>query len=57
MEQQVHENRGALVRLDDAIAWAEAAVVGLSMVVMAANTIANVLGRYVFAQSIYFPKS
>lgn len=54
MEQRVHENRGALVRLDDAIAWAEAAVVGLSMVVMAVNTIANVLGRYVFAQSIYF---
>lgn len=54
MEQRVNRDPEALMRFDHAVAWAEAAVVGLAMVAMAANTIANVFGRYVFAHSIYF---
>ena len=54
MEQQVNRSRRVLMRLDDAVAWAEAAIMGLAMVAMAINTIANVFGRYVFAHSIYF---
>ncbi|WP_198149881.1 TRAP transporter small permease [Castellaniella caeni] len=43
-----------LLRLDQAINWIEAAIIGLSMMIMAANTVANVLGRYVFSHSLYF---
>jgi len=49
-----HARRNVLLRLDDAIASLEAAVLGLSMLAMAVNTIANVLGRYVLAHSLYF---
>lgn len=54
MELQAHQNRRIFERIDDVVAWFEAGIVGLSMVVMAINMIANVFGRYVFAQSIYF---
>lgn len=46
--------RGLLTRIDDGIGMFEALIVGGTMVVMAINTIANVFGRYVFGQSIYF---
>lgn len=45
---------GVLRRLDDGIAGIEATITGLAILAMALNTIANVLGRYVFSQSIYF---
>ena len=54
MNAQPPEGRSALLRLDRTIAWLEAAVIGTSMLIMAANTLANVLGRYVFSQSLYF---
>ena len=43
-----------LQRLDQGIARVEATVLGLSMLIMAGNTIANVIGRYVIGRSIYF---
>lgn len=54
MDRQPGEARNALMRLDDAIAVIEATILGGAMITMALNTIANVFGRYVFAQSIYF---
>lgn len=45
---------GLLHRLDNGIAAIEAAITGLAILAMALNTVANVLGRYVFSQSIYF---
>ena len=35
MEQQENRDQQAFMRLDDAVAWAEAAVVGLAMIAMA----------------------
>ncbi|WP_374635733.1 TRAP transporter small permease [Paracoccus sp. (in: a-proteobacteria)] len=55
MQSQPHQNgAGLLRRLDSGIAGIEAAIIGLSILAMALNTIANVFGRYVFSQSIYF---
>ena len=54
MDRQPGEARNALMRLDDAIAVIEATILGGAMITMALTTIANVFGRYVFAQSIYF---
>lgn len=54
MEQAPRSRRNALLRLDDGIASLEAAVLSLTMIVMALNTIANVFGRYVLAHSLYF---
>lgn len=55
MQSQPHQNgAGLLRRLDSEIAEIEAAIIGLSILAMALNTIANVFGRYVFSQSIYF---
>lgn len=45
---------GLLHRLDHGIAGIEAGITGIAILAMALNTIANVLGRYVFSQSIYF---
>lgn len=45
---------GLLHRLDNGIARIEAGITGLAILAMALNTIANVLGRYVFSRSIYF---
>jgi TRAP-type C4-dicarboxylate transport system permease small subunit len=40
--------------IDHAIARFEAFVLALGVILMAVNSIANVIGRFVFAQSIYF---
>lgn len=44
----------ALLRLDSTLGGFEAAVIAASMLIMALNTMANVIGRYVFSQSLYF---
>lgn len=44
----------ALAAVDKAIARFEAFVLSAGILLMAANSIANVIGRFVFAQSIYF---
>ncbi|MDO5758857.1 MAG: TRAP transporter small permease [Rhodobacterales bacterium] len=51
---QDHSRWRLLLWLDQAISMLEALIVGLSVTVMAINTIANVFGRYVFSQSLYF---
>ena len=43
-----------LAAVDGAIARFEAFVLAAGVILMAANSIANVIGRFVFAQSIYF---
>jgi C4-dicarboxylate transporter DctQ subunit len=43
-----------LAVVDNAIARFEAFVLAFGVLLMAANSIANVIGRFVFAQSIYF---
>lgn len=43
-----------LATIDQGIARFEAFVLALGVILMAANSIANVIGRFVFAQSIYF---
>ncbi|MDX1541363.1 MAG: TRAP transporter small permease subunit, partial [Geminicoccaceae bacterium] len=43
-----------LAAIDRGIASFEAVVLALGIILMAANSIANVIGRFVFAQSIYF---
>ena len=45
---------GPLGWLDIAIARIEALMLGLGVLLMAANTIANVVGRFVFQSSIFF---
>lgn len=44
----------ALAAVDRAIARFEAFVLAAGVLLMATNSIANVIGRFVFAQSIYF---
>jgi C4-dicarboxylate transporter DctQ subunit len=43
-----------LAVVDNGIARFEAFVLAFGVLLMAANSIANVVGRFVFAQSIYF---
>jgi C4-dicarboxylate transporter DctQ subunit len=43
-----------LATIDNGIARFEAFVLALGVILMAANSIANVIGRFVLAQSIYF---
>lgn len=45
---------GILGKIDSAIGRVEVWILGWGIILMAANTIANVFGRYVFNQSIYF---
>ena len=45
---------GLLGKIDGAIGRAEVWILGWGIILMAGNTIANVFGRYVFNQSIYF---
>ena len=45
---------GLLGRIDVVIGKVEAFILSWGIILMAINTIANVLGRYVFHQSIYF---
>lgn len=45
---------GILGVLDVAIARIEAVLLAIGVLLMAANTVANVVGRYVLGQSIYF---
>lgn len=45
---------GVLGRLDRAIERIEATILSTAILLMAANTIANVIGRYLLDQSIYF---
>ncbi len=45
---------GALGWIDSAIARVEAVMLAGGVLLMAANTVANVIGRYVFQTSIYF---
>jgi C4-dicarboxylate transporter, DctQ subunit len=45
---------GALGALDRLIARVEAVLLSCGIIVMAVNTVANVIGRQVFGQSIYF---
>ena len=51
---QDHSRWRLLLWLDQAISTLEALIVGVSVAVMAINTIANVFGRYMFSQSLYF---
>jgi len=44
----------ALAAVDRGIAYFEAFVLAAGILLMAANSIANVLGRFVFSQSLYF---
>lgn len=47
--------RGSLfLRFDRIVCRFEEAFIGLSILIMAINTVANVLGRYVFSHSLYF---
>ena len=41
-------------RIDNGISKLEALITGTAIALMAINTIANVFGRYVFSQSLYF---
>ncbi|WP_227369498.1 TRAP transporter small permease [Halomonas sp. M20] len=43
-----------VAKVDNWIGKAEAFVLAWGIIIMATNTIANVIGRYVFSQSIYF---
>ncbi len=43
-----------LALIDNGIARFEAFVLAFGVLMMAANSIANVVGRFVFSQSIYF---
>ena len=45
---------GFLVRIDAGIGRIEGLILTWGIILMAANTIANVFGRYIFDQSIYF---
>lgn len=45
---------GVFASLDTWLDKFEAFVIGTTMLLMAGNTIANVIGRYVFLQSLYF---
>lgn len=45
---------GFLGKIDGAIGRVEVWILGWGIILMAGNTIANVFGRYVFNQSIYF---
>lgn len=45
---------GPLGPIDAAIARLEAILLALGVLLMALNTVANVVGRYVFGQSLYF---
>lgn len=45
---------GLLGKIDGVIGRAEVWILGWGIILMAGNTIANVFGRYVFNQSIYF---
>lgn len=48
------KDHNLLGKADRLINSAEAFVLGAGVLIMAVNTIANVFGRYVFSQSIYF---
>ena len=45
---------GILGKIDAGIGWVEVWILSWGIILMAINTIANVFGRYVFNQSIYF---
>lgn len=51
---QQHGSQRLLLRLDGVVGRFEAVVIAASMLIMAVNTMANVIGRYVFSQSLYF---
>lgn len=54
MQDQRSAPFGLLGKVDAAIGQVEIWILGGGVILMAANTIANVFGRYVFNQSIYF---
>lgn len=45
---------GPLGWIDEGVAWVEQVMLALSVLLMAANTVANVVGRFVFQQSLFF---
>ena len=45
---------GPLGTIDGAIAWIESVMLAVGVLLMAANTVANVVGRYVFQNSLFF---
>lgn len=45
---------GALGAIDDGVGKLEAAILGLGVIAMALNTVANVIGRFVFGESLFF---
>lgn len=49
-----HTPFGVLGKIDAGIGRIETTILGCGIIAMALNTIANVFGRYVFNQSIYF---
>ena len=51
---QEHGRWRLLLWVDRAVSGLEALIIGVCVAVMAVNTIANVFGRYVFSQSLYF---
>ncbi len=54
MQDQRSAPFGFLGKIDAVIGRVEIWILGWGIILMAANTIANVFGRYVFNQSIYF---
>jgi TRAP-type C4-dicarboxylate transport system permease small subunit len=45
---------GALGLIDDAVAWVESVLLAAGVLLMALNTIANVVGRFAFQSSLFF---
>ena len=54
MAKSEEHKTSILGKLDGVIGKIEVLILSWGIIIMAANTIANVLGRYVFFQSIYF---
>lgn len=45
---------GPLGTIDDAVAWVESVMLAVGVLLMALNTMANVVGRFVFQNSLFF---
>lgn len=45
---------GPLGMIDNTIAWIESVMLAVGVLLMAANTVANVIGRFVFQNSLFF---
>ena len=45
---------GVLGTIDTGVAWVESVMLAAGVLLMAANTVANVIGRFVFQSSLFF---